>query len=256
MNPDYRSQYIDLWKTCQINSSVKNEVSNLTDKILSYKKRYTVVALALDIPWYLIACIHSLEADLSFNTHLHNGDPLSARTVHVPSGRPKTGNPPFTWEFSASDALLDKINGIWADDLADIRKENITSILYALESYNGLGYKKYHPEVKTPYLWSKTNKYTSGKYTEDGKFDLNAVSDQIGAAAILKSLEEKGEITNIDIQPFNTETPIISLNSSKKTILMLQIFLNQLDGTKVDEDGKVGPITKNRFKEVFGFELV
>ena len=49
--------------------------------------------------------IHSLEAGLSFARHLHNGDPLSARTVQVPRGRPLADEPPFTWEQSAADAL-------------------------------------------------------------------------------------------------------------------------------------------------------
>ena len=52
-----------------------------------------------------LGIIHSLEAEFNFNTHLHNGDPLSAQTVHVPRGRPPTGNPPFQWLDSAIDAL-------------------------------------------------------------------------------------------------------------------------------------------------------
>jgi len=39
----------------------------------------------------------------SFKLHLHNGDPLTARTVNVPKGRPKTGQPPFAWGISAKD---------------------------------------------------------------------------------------------------------------------------------------------------------
>ena len=40
-----------------------------------------------------------------FDAHFHNGDPLTDRTKRVPAGRPKEGDPPFTWEQSAEDAI-------------------------------------------------------------------------------------------------------------------------------------------------------
>ena len=57
------------------------------------------------MPWYVVGLIHTMESSGNFAAHLHNGDPLSARTTHVPAGRPKAGAPPFTWEESATDAL-------------------------------------------------------------------------------------------------------------------------------------------------------
>jgi lysozyme family protein len=57
------------------------------------------------VPWELIAALHEREAGGSFKGHLHNGDPLTGRTYHVPAGRPAKGSPPFTWEASAIDAL-------------------------------------------------------------------------------------------------------------------------------------------------------
>ena len=69
------------------------------------KPRYDQVANATGVPWYVIGIIHEMEGGLNFTTHLHNGDPLTRRTVQVPAGRPPTGMPPFQWEESAIDAL-------------------------------------------------------------------------------------------------------------------------------------------------------
>jgi hypothetical protein len=128
-----------------------------------------------------------MESSLNFNTHLHNGDPLTQRTTHVPVGRPAEGNPPFTWEESAVDSL--KYQGLdkWAD-------WTMPGVLYKLEEYNGWGYRLHHSDVLSPYLWSFSNNYTKGKYTADGSFSPDAVSQQCGAAVLLKILAEKGEI--------------------------------------------------------------
>jgi lysozyme family protein len=135
----------------------------------------------------VIALIHSLEASLNFTTHLHNGDPLTARTIHVPKGHPKTGTPPFKWEDSALDAL--SLAGF--DEHTDW---SLPGILFAFEAYNGWGYRQYHPSVLSPYLWSYSNHYTKGKYVADGHFDPDVKSDQCGAAVLLKYLTSVGDI--------------------------------------------------------------
>ena len=132
------------------------------------------------VPWYCVGIIHSLEASFNFTKHLHNGDSLTAKTTHVPAGRPLQGTPPFTWEESAIDALNMKKSS-W---------NSISEILYNLESYNGFGYMMHH-NINSPYLWAGTNHYTSGKYTSDGKFSVVAVSSQIGAASIILQMINK-----------------------------------------------------------------
>lgn len=57
------------------------------------------------MPWYFIAAVHLRESSFQVDRHLHNGDPLTGRTVQVPAGRPPVGDPPHTFEQSASDAL-------------------------------------------------------------------------------------------------------------------------------------------------------
>jgi lysozyme family protein len=139
------------------------------------------------MPYWFVGVIHQMEAGGKFTTHIHNGDPLTARTVNVPKNRPVNGNPPFTWEFSAIDALFYQSieNEVWKRLKNDW---SIDAILQKLEAWNGLGYKK--KGVSNPYLWSYTNYYTSGKYVRDGVYDPNAISKQPGVAAIIKTLLE------------------------------------------------------------------
>lgn len=153
---ELRQEYDALFTSCQVRSEHVSGVDGVVDRAVASRDRYAAVAVALGCPWYLIAVIHSLEASLRFDRHLHNGDPLSARTVHVPSGRPTQGNPPFSWEDSARDAP--ELKGIhqWTD-------WSVAGALFKLEQYNGWGYRRHHPEVLTPYLWSFTSHYAKGK---------------------------------------------------------------------------------------------
>jgi lysozyme family protein len=170
------AQYQHLWDTMviEINAS---RVNNIAIKIGSNLARYQTVVSGWSIPAYVVGVIHNMESDLNFTRHLHNGDKLTARTVHVPAGRPLTGTPPFTWEESAKDALqmrgMDKVTD-WS----------ISHMLLVVEGYNGFGYAR--RGRLSPYLWAGSNHYTKGKYVSDGKFDPEAVSNQIGAALILK----------------------------------------------------------------------
>ncbi len=153
-------------------------------RIVQGRDRYEAVERRTGVPWYVVGVIHSLEASNRFNAHLHNGDPLTARTVHVPQGRPASGEPPFTWEESAADALK-KFNG-WSD-------WSVGGTLYQVERYNGWGYQ--NRRVPSPYLYSFSNQYERGKFASDGHYDPNLVSRQAGAATLLKRMEEQGLIT-------------------------------------------------------------
>jgi lysozyme family protein/subtilisin family serine protease len=181
-------EYNDLFDTCKVNQDKLPEVDKIIGKILKNQVRYESVGKTHSIPWYFIAVIHNMESSLNFNTHLHNGDPLTARTVHVPAGKPVNGNPPFTWEFSAEDALV-------SHNIHKVKNWNKARILYELERYNGWGYRKYHPHVKSSYLWSFSNHYSKGKYIADGKWSETTVSKNAGSAVILKRMVETGQLT-------------------------------------------------------------
>jgi len=140
------------------------------------KKRYKEVGDRAGFPWYLVAIIHSLESRNNFERGLHNGEAWNKKTTKVPKGL----GPFKSWEDSAVNAL----------GLVDAPEDftHIEDILHFLEKYNGTGYRK--RGINSPYLWSYSNHYTSGKYIRDGKYDPNAVSKQIGAAILLKELKE------------------------------------------------------------------
>jgi len=154
-------------------------IADRCNSILAKKYLYKVVSSQTGVPWDCIACVHSLETDLSLERHLHNGDPLERRTVRAPKGRPINGYPPFTWVESAIDAI-----GLFPNT----QEWDVPTKLYFLESYNGMGYRK--KKINSPYLWSFTNHYDSGKFVQDGEFDPKAISKQIGAVAILKALND------------------------------------------------------------------
>jgi lysozyme family protein len=183
--PALKAEYQKLYSTAVVKASNASEVNHIAKKILAFQSRYTTLGNSLDAtPWQFIAVIHSMEASLNFTKHLHNGDSLKARTVQVPAGRPVAGKPPFTWDESARDALVMKGLDKWDD-------WSIPGTLYQLERYNGWGYRVYHPNTLSPYLWSYSNHYSSGKYVSDGKWDQKAVSQQCGAIVLLKALGYK-----------------------------------------------------------------
>jgi lysozyme family protein len=173
------------WSQAKVSAKDVRAIDRSIDRIISNRSRYTKVDKDTDVPWYVIAGLHNMESSGSFRHHLHEGSPLTARTKWVPKGRPKTGSPPFTWEYSSKDALLyDKMNAVyWA---------SLDKTLYACERYNGTGYLRYHTDVPTPYLWSGTSIYSRGKYVADGKWSSTAKSGQIGISAIWKRMEERG----------------------------------------------------------------
>lgn len=174
-----RPSYLNSFGKMTIAPERQAEVIERCKTILENFAQYEAVEKATGVHWKFIAIVHSLECDSSFKLHLHNGDPLTARTVNVPSGRPLTGNPPFTWYESACDALH-QMNLSGANDWT------LEGTLFHLELFNGMGYHK--EGINSPYLWAGSNQYTAGKFVEDHKFDPKAVSKQIGAALLLKTL--------------------------------------------------------------------
>lgn len=181
-----KAEYTGLWASAKIKPQHRDEVLSVARKIHVNRPRYDAVSKATGVPWFVIGIIHAMECTAfpQFTQHLHNGDSLKRRTWQVPAGRP-LGDPPFTWEDSAIDALT--MPGKGFDKITDW---SIERVAYCLELYNGWGYRLYHPEIHSPYLWSYTTNYASGKYIADGLWSSTAVSEQCGAMAILKGLLE------------------------------------------------------------------
>lgn len=245
--PQLSNEYRQLFDTCVINPKKFSDVDACVDGIVKNKSRYQTVSGKIGVPWYFVGILHNMEASGNFNKHLHNGDPLTARTVQVPSGCPKIGNPPFTWEASAEDALRIKKLDTWTD-------WSIPGMLYKMELYNGIGYRI--RGIHSPYLWSFSNHYTKGKFTSDGFYDPEAVSKQIGTAVLLRRMMERqlavaGEIDIITQIKTLGETVVFDPNNFHENADQLQRLLNSV-GQALRPDGKAGRNTSDAYQRISG----
>lgn len=172
--------YLELWTKAHLkdDSLSKKKLMLYSSKVIANIKRYQFIQKETGVPWQLVAAIHGLEASFNFDACLANGDPLNKVTTHVPKGR----GPFLTWEASAIDELQ-------RHHTDAIHEWSIPLCLQFAEKWNGTGYLKKHPDVNTPYLWSFTNLYKKGKYVADGKYDPQAVSKQVGVAALFLDLK-------------------------------------------------------------------
>ncbi|NDB64666.1 MAG: hypothetical protein EB165_02730 [Euryarchaeota archaeon] len=178
-------EYGSLWATMQMRQNWTGAIDRRAKQIIGNRAHYQEVSALTGVPWWMVGAIHSMESGLNFGTHLHNGDSLKKRTWRVPRGRPLGSSPPFTWEFSACDAI--RMKG-WHK----IQDWSIERVLYELERYNGWGYRLYRG-IQSPYLWSGTQHYARGKYIADGKWSSTAVSGQTGCAPLLARIFEISE---------------------------------------------------------------
>lgn len=181
---ELREEYAKFFESCRLRPEFSENVEFYVSRLIKNKTVYQQLAASLNnMPWLFIGVVHGLECGFNFGTHLHNGDPLTGRTIHKPAGRPVAGQPPFTWLESARDAL--QLKGVH-----QVTDWNLPRMLYMLEAYNGFGYR--WRGVPSPYLWSFSNIYNSGKFVSDGRFDPNAVSKQCGAAVMLRVMQDRG----------------------------------------------------------------
>lgn len=107
----------------------------------------------------------------------------------MPVGRPP-GNPPFTWEGSATDALTHE-----HEKLAHVQDWSNSHALFRLEAFNGFGYRKH--AINSPYLWSFSQHYSRGKFASDTHFDPNLVSQQCGAGVLLRVMVDEGHVPTL-----------------------------------------------------------
>ena len=67
---------------------------------------------------------------------------------------------------------------------------NLARMLYRIEAYNGFRSRELHA-TNSPYLWSFSNHYAKGKFVADNQWSASSVSQQCGAAVMLKELLNK-----------------------------------------------------------------
>jgi lysozyme family protein len=244
-NNSLRNEFQQLFNTCLIKNFPA--VDDCVNKIVGSKSRYQAVSARVGAPWYFIGILHNMECSGRFDQHLHNGDPLTARTTRVPAGFPKTGKPPFTWEASAEDALRLKKLDTWSD-------WSIPAMLFKMEQFNGFGYRV--KGINSPYLWSFSNHYTKGKFIKDGIFDPNAVSKQIGAAVLLRRMSERqiavaGDVDVVTMIKKVGAEVVFNPTVFSKQAETLQVLLNSA-GQHLRVDGKAGENTSDAFKRISG----
>ncbi|MER9151013.1 hypothetical protein NKI30_20565 [Mesorhizobium opportunistum] len=179
------SDYAQAFWQVSLDASQMSMIDNGANEITAGRQTFETVAKATHAPWYVVGVVWMLETGGDFSTHLHNGDPLTAQTVHVPAGRPLQGQPPFTWEASAIDAIkLYKLDNTDTLDLGDM--------LDRLEGYNGYGYRRH--QVSSPFLWAFTSGYAGGSYVADGVFASDVKWARPGAVALLRRLQDRRAI--------------------------------------------------------------
>jgi lysozyme family protein len=247
-----REEYGQLFSTCTIQPARAAEAEGIIDRIVANRARYEEVGERLggSPPWFVVGVLHTMESALSFTRHLHNGDPLTARTVQVPVGRPTDGEPPFTWEESALDALRLRRLDTWGDF-------SVAGTLYKLEQYNGWGYRLYHPHVLSPYLWAASSHYSGGKYLADGTWSDTAVSKQCGGATLLRRMAERS-LADFSLAEVPVPTPMVRYAPTRyvAATASLQKWLNTLPGIFVKVDGKAGEKTSSAVRMATGHYLV
>jgi len=141
------------------------------------KGKYLAVSAKTGVPWFVIAVIHQRECSQDWAGSLAQGDPWDRVSVHVPAGR----GPFKSWEDAAVDALVH-----CAPHAARNQDWSPGGTLTKLEEYNGLGYAA--RGQPSPYIWSGTDQYVSGKYVRDGVFDPNVVDRQLGCAGLIAAM--------------------------------------------------------------------
>ena len=201
-----KADYERLWSGMSISASQRPAVESAAGRVLLNKPRYLAVERETGVPWFVIGIIHKMEANLSFSKHLHNGDSLKARTRLVPAGRPKGGTPPFTWEFSAADALR-------YDGLDKIKDWSIPRVAWCLEKYNGFGSRA--RGVPSAYLWSFSNRYVQGKYVRDGVWSSTAVSQQTGGMVLLKELMRQDSSISLSLGGIKEQQPATATQANE-----------------------------------------
>jgi lysozyme family protein len=205
------------------------------------KGRYLAIARSAgmpDIAWVFIAVSHYRESSQDFSKSLAQGDVWNRVSVHVPADR----GPFASFEDAAVDALVK-----CSPFASRLKDWSIGGTLTNLERYNGSGYA--NKGLPSPYIWSGTDQYHSGKYVADGVFDPDKVDAQLGCAGLIMVMMELDPSIKFDGQPQKQPTEAQALPTGAAPVrdgIWLQNSLNRLGASpKLDLDGIVGPATRN-----------
>jgi lysozyme family protein len=210
--------YKQLWESCKIRAKWSDRVEEAYARISATQEREICLQIerTTTVPWWFVGILWYRESNLSHERHLHNGDPLTGKTIQMPKNRPlhsPQNGKRYTFLESAIDALRWK-----GYDLAKDR--SIEAWLWRLELWNGFGYALHG--MNSEYLWNGSNHFGDpphrGKFVADDEFDPNAESDQVGAATLMYWMHVRGEIPDLN--------PNLSAHSSAPTPTPLIVLGN------------------------------
>ena len=226
--------------------------------LLNWKQnrhRYEEVSAATDMPAEMIAAIHWRESSAHFHTYLHQGDPLGKPAVNVPNNIPVF----YEWEEAAIHALNMRYHKSRQEDL-EIEKDtkNPNALATYAETYNGLGY--FNRGEPSPYVYSGTDQYMSGKYVSDGRYNSRAVDQQLGVMSLLGALDAMDTEQDMSPKAISAEfawrricngVKVIRRGDYGLEVEALQSKLQQLGYNISTIDGDFGSGTR---REVFKFQ--
>ena len=189
------------WANAKITRA--SSFASVAKKLVANKARYQGIEAQTGVPWFFIAVAHQREASGDFKGVLHNGEKIvgtGRKTKLVPKGR----GPFSTWEEAAIDALKN-----CAPFAAKNKDWSAGGLLAKLEEYNGLGYA--NKGLPSPYVWSGTDQYVSGKYTADHVFSATAVDQQLGCAGLLLAMQaiDKSIVIGVSPKAISPATPAV-----------------------------------------------
>lgn len=165
------AQNAQRWRAAKV---IRTGFDAVAKRLMGAKDRYQSVTRMTGVPWWFIAVVHQRESSQSWAKSLAQGDPWDEVSTHVPKGR----GPFSSWESAAVDALAN-----CPPHAARNRDWSAGGTLTLLEQYNGLGYA--NRGVPSPYVWSGTDQYKSGKFVADHEFRPDVVDVQLGCAGLL-----------------------------------------------------------------------
>ena len=158
------------------------DITNFKKIYAANKEIYEKISAETGVPPELIAALHYRESGCNFNTYLHNGDELGKPTTNYPQGILFND---FT--EAAIDALKRELD---SKNITMTQDSSMAAMMTFAEIYNGTGYTN-NNYTASPYVYSGTNIYTSGKYTSDGHYDPTVVDKQPGIYILINSLMDE-----------------------------------------------------------------
>lgn len=190
------SEYEFLWPLAKLSGPMASDAEKHAAFIIQNRKEFEAVDQALGMPWYIVACLSTMEMGLNFKGTILNGDDWHEQTYHYPAGL----GPWKSWVHAAIWGIQYEVKRFPA--FSDIRSypwKNVGSAFFFLECWNGQNariepqYSLTTPKGASPYIYSGTQFYVKGKKQEKpSRFTPDLVSQQPGCMAILLALKNSG----------------------------------------------------------------